>query len=63
MAEEIKAKNLIPGDQVRDYVNGFLIVAGVRTWPVRGFGMVTYIDFTDGTSEEYYPEDYLQINI
>lgn len=62
MSEEIKAKNLIPGDEVRHSICGWLSVKKVFTGFVRDTGIRTQVTFDSGSYIYYYPEDYIQIN-
>ena len=62
MSEEVKAKNLIPGDEVRHNICGWLLVKKVVTGFVEEWGIITRVEFDSGSEIQYYPEDYIQIN-
>ena len=62
MSEEIKAKDLIPGDEVRHSICGFTQVRRVFTGFIEDMGIRTTVEYETGSEIQYYPEDYIQIN-
>ena len=57
MSNEVKAKNLKPGDEIRDRKVGTKTIKEVRV-----LSLWTYLWFTDDTVKGYELDEYLQIN-
>lgn len=62
MSEEVKARNLIPGDEVRHKICGCIQVRKVVTGFKEDIGIRTTVEFMSGSEAYYYPNDYIQIN-